>query len=314
VLQGRSAAAVMTGHHELAAQTMGVPWHATHLGDMCTLIVGNPLHKIEGSTICTDRGKKKYCRMSIVGDRLVGYLSVGSAQPDSLAIKSIIDEGLSIRRIKKALLKGEFEARKYFSELRSQEALEMVTSGKIPVVKPIYYPVTPARSFPVVTHPVAIAAASHSIIAHSSSRAGEDELRPYGTMETPDSVPEQKPKVFSVLADQPTIHVWEKDENDRPSTGKLSVPSTKEVESILLSLPSRAVARGLLSYSEKRPAVKVREPSNQQPGPQLRNRQFKSHPPKDAAAFSASHSGNLQGVRTALDGGKEVLEETNFLL
>src|SRR5437660_14433 len=94
VLQGRSAAAVMTGHHELTAQSMGVPWHTTHLGDMYLLTVGNPLHKFEGSSICTDRSKKKYCRMSIVGDRLVGYISIGYAQPDSLAIKSIIDEGL----------------------------------------------------------------------------------------------------------------------------------------------------------------------------------------------------------------------------
>src|SRR5947209_4914377 len=63
VLQGRSAAAVMTGHDELAAQSMGVPWHATHLGDLCMLTVGNPLHKLEGSTTCSNRGKKKYCRM-----------------------------------------------------------------------------------------------------------------------------------------------------------------------------------------------------------------------------------------------------------
>jgi Pyridine nucleotide-disulphide oxidoreductase len=265
VLQGRSAAAVMTGHHELAAQSMGVPWHATHLGDMFMLTVGNPLHRFEGATICTDRSKKKYCRMSIVGDRLVGYLSIGSAQPDSLAIKSIIDEGLSVRRIKKDLLKGNFDARKYFSEWRSQEAMEMVTSGKIPVVKPVYYPVTPVRSFPAVTHPAAIAATQRSAIEYSPTVPGSI-LSAGAKIESRHPAPTQKPKVFSVLADQPTIHTWRKDEDERPSTGKLSVPSTKEIESILLSLPSRSVARGLLSYSEKRLAVKAPGPSIQQQG------------------------------------------------
>jgi NAD(P)H-nitrite reductase large subunit len=265
VLQGRSAAAVMTGHHELAAQSMGVPWHTTHLGDMFMLTVGNPLHKFEGSSICTDRSKKKYCRMSIVGDRLVGYLSIGYAQPDSLAIKSIIDEGLSIRRIKKDLLKGKLDARKYFSEWRSQEALEMVTSGKIPVVKPADYPVTPVRTFPALTHAAVIPAVQRSATVHSSKMSGST-LSTDSKMEIFHPAPIQKLRVLSVLADQPTIHTWEKDENERPSTGKLAVPSTRKIESILLSLPSRSVTRGLLSYSEKRPAVKVREPAIQHQG------------------------------------------------
>lgn len=70
--------------------------------------------------------------MCVIDDRLVGYLSLGPAQPDSLAIKRIIDEGLSIRDIKKALLKGTFDARKYFSRQRTNAAQRMVTTGKLP--------------------------------------------------------------------------------------------------------------------------------------------------------------------------------------
>jgi hypothetical protein len=157
------------------------------------------------------------------------------------------------------------DARKYFSEWRSQEALEMVTSGKIPVVKPVYYPVTPVRSFPAVTHPAVIPVVQRSAIVHSSPMPGSI-LSTGAKMEMFHPAPIQKLKVLSVLADQPTIHTWEKDENERPSTGKLAVPSTKKIESILLSLPSRSVTRSLLSYSEKRLAVKVREPSIQQQG------------------------------------------------
>ena len=52
-------------------------------------------------TTLTDSSRGSYRRMRLLDDRLVGYLSLGSVQPDSLAIKRIIDEGLSIRDIKK---------------------------------------------------------------------------------------------------------------------------------------------------------------------------------------------------------------------
>lgn len=264
VLQGRSAAAMMTGHHELTAQSMGVPWHATHLGDLCMLTVGNPLYKLEGSTICTNQSKKKYCRMSIISDRLVSYLSIGSVQPDSLAIKSIIDEGLSIHHIKKVLLTGDFDARKYLSRWRSQEALEMVTSGKVPAVKPLYYPVTPVRSFPVVSRPATIAAVQHSSVVYSSN-ASSPALSAITKMDTIHGDLVYKPDyVLSSLADKSTIHGWETDA--RPSTGKVAIPMSKEMESILLSLPSRSVARSLWSYSEKIPAVKACTSSFQDAG------------------------------------------------
>ncbi|TMD66129.1 MAG: NAD(P)/FAD-dependent oxidoreductase [Chloroflexi bacterium] len=262
VLQGRSAAAVVTGHHELATQSMGVPWHATHVGDLFMLTVGNPLHMLEGATIVTDRSKNKYCRMTVIGDSLVGYLSIGTVQPDSLAIKSIIDEGLSIRRIKKALLKGEFDARKYFSQRRSQAALDMVTTGELSVVKPAYYSMTPVRSFPVVAHPplhAPIIAAQYSQDARSSTTSVSiaSAITDMNTLHA--ETLDKSLVVFSSLADQPTMHDLESD--TRPSTGKIAAPSKQDIESILLPLPSRTVTRSLWSYSEKTPAVKARKSS-----------------------------------------------------
>jgi NADPH-dependent 2,4-dienoyl-CoA reductase/sulfur reductase-like enzyme len=258
VLQGRSAAAVVTGHHELATQSMGVPWHATHVGDLFMLTAGNPLRTLEGATIDTNRSKNKYCRMTVIGDRLVGYLSISTAQPDSLAIKSIIDEGLSIRRIKKALLKGEFDARKYFSQRRSQAALDMVTSGKIPVVKPAYYPMPSVWSFPVVAHRpshATVSAAQYSPVVRSSTTS-DSTVSAIANMKT---LHAETLVVLSSLADQPTMPGLEKD--TRPSTGKIAVPSRKDIESILLPLPSRTVTRSLWSYSEKMPTVKARKSS-----------------------------------------------------
>jgi len=134
VLQGRTVAAAMTGHYELAARSFGVPWHATQLGELCMLTVGNPQHWTKNAITLTNSNKGSYRRLSIVGNSLVGYLSLGPTQPDSLAIKRIIDEGLSIRDVKEALLKGAFDARKYFSRQQSRAAIDMVTSGKLPVV------------------------------------------------------------------------------------------------------------------------------------------------------------------------------------
>jgi len=272
VSQGRTVAALMTGQHELAAKPMGVPWHATHLGELFMLNVGNPLHKFAGSITLTNNSKKRYCRMSIIDDRLVGYLSLGSVQPDSLAIKRIIDEGLSIRSVKKALLKGDFDARKYFSQWRSREAQDMVTSGKLPVVKPMYYPVLPpVRTIPVVAHPLVAAQQSRGV---SSTSVPTPQLSPVARMGTRQTEPLRglEPAVLP-LSDQLTIHGWEYDqptiheweEDMRPSTGDLPVPPNKVVESILMSLPSRSVTRNLWSYSEKIPEDKAGKDASGKP-------------------------------------------------
>lgn len=145
VLQGRSVAEAMTGQsigpHSIAPmspQPFGVPWHATQLGDLSMLTIGSPQNWGEGANILTHTNKGSYRRMSIVEDRLVGYLSLGPSQPDSLAIKRIIDEGLPIGEIKKALLKGKFDARTYFSKQRSHAAHDLFTTatGRLPAPHP----------------------------------------------------------------------------------------------------------------------------------------------------------------------------------
>lgn len=134
VSQGRIAGAMMAGHEELARRPFGIQWHATHLGELSMLTVGNPLLQNEKVTTLTDTGQGGYRRMAIVDDRLVGYLSLGPSQPDSLAIKRIIDEGHSVRGITRELLKGNFDARKYLSQMRSRAAQGMLTSGNLPAI------------------------------------------------------------------------------------------------------------------------------------------------------------------------------------
>jgi NADPH-dependent 2,4-dienoyl-CoA reductase/sulfur reductase-like enzyme len=135
VLQGRAVAAAMTGVGE--PENFGVPWHATRLGDISMLTVGNPLAWPESVTPLAEKRKGSYCLLSLLEDRLVGYLSLGSAQPDSLAIKRIIDEGLSVREITKDLLRGELDARKYFSGKRTYAAQRMITTGQLPTPLPL---------------------------------------------------------------------------------------------------------------------------------------------------------------------------------
>lgn len=137
VLQGRIAAASMMGAASTTGtphvEGFGVPWHATRLGDISMLSVGSVLRWQDNITTLTDSSRGSYRRICVLDDRLVGYLSLGSVQPDSLAIKRIIDEGLSIRDIKKNLLRGTFDARKYFSSRRTFAAQRMVSTGKLPV-------------------------------------------------------------------------------------------------------------------------------------------------------------------------------------
>jgi len=98
------------------------------------LTVGNPTGRVEGGITLTDSSRGNYRRLSMVDDRLVGYLSLGSTQADGLAIKRLIDEGHSVRSVKDALLKGTFDARQFFVEQYSSSVFALSTSGKIPVV------------------------------------------------------------------------------------------------------------------------------------------------------------------------------------
>ena len=131
VLQGRRVAEAMTGSGP-QEEGFGVPWHATRLGELSMLTAGNPLQWLDTATTLTDSSKGSYRRLSIIDDRLVGYLSLGPSQPDGLAIKRLIDEGLPISDITKALLKGDFDARKYFSRKRTYAVQYLVNTGKLP--------------------------------------------------------------------------------------------------------------------------------------------------------------------------------------
>lgn len=132
VIQGRLAGAMMVGQEPEKTDPFGVPWHATLLGEVSMLTVGDPLNSSDGVMTLTDTNKTSYRRMTIVGDRLIGYLALGNAPQDSLAIKRIIDEGLSIRSVKRELLKGTFDARRYFSHKRTHAVQGAIKTGRLP--------------------------------------------------------------------------------------------------------------------------------------------------------------------------------------
>jgi NAD(P)H-nitrite reductase large subunit len=133
VTEGKIAGAMMVGHSEVAREPFGVQWHATHLGELSMLTVGDPLGAITKKQldVYAETNRGGYCRITVADDRLVGYLSIGTTQPDSLSIKRLIDEGLSIRDIIKPLLKGNFDAREYLTKTKTRTARKLVT-GQLP--------------------------------------------------------------------------------------------------------------------------------------------------------------------------------------
>src|SRR5947209_2989237 len=136
VSQGRKAAAAMMDHKELARQPFGMHWHATQMGHLSMLTIGDPLSLQKNVTTLTDTSQGSYRRLAIVDDRLIGYLSLGPTQPDSIAMKRILDEGYPVRDIIKPLLKGTFDARSYLSQRHSRAAHGVLTSAKLPALSP----------------------------------------------------------------------------------------------------------------------------------------------------------------------------------
>lgn len=134
VLQGRAVAASMVGAE--MPEPFGVPWHATRLGELSMLTVGHVLGSSGQVVSLTERRKGSYYCLAVVDDRLVGYLALGDKQPDSLAVKRLIDEGFSIREIKKDLLRGEFDAQRYFSGKRTYALQRLMTTGQLPTPLP----------------------------------------------------------------------------------------------------------------------------------------------------------------------------------
>ena len=136
VVQGCIAAAAMTGQGEAMLPAFGIPWHATRVGELSLLRVGDPLGRLEGVVTLTDSSRRGYRRVTLLDDRLVGYLSLGPSQADGLAIKRLIDGGYSVRAgtpCMASLLKGTFDARAFFAQQHSSAALAMTTSGRVPV-------------------------------------------------------------------------------------------------------------------------------------------------------------------------------------
>jgi NADPH-dependent 2,4-dienoyl-CoA reductase/sulfur reductase-like enzyme len=261
VQQGRIAAAAMTGHYDPALHAVGVSWHATHLGELCMLTVGSPLQNIRGAVVLKDKSKRRYSRMSVVSDMLVGYLSLGQMQPDSLAIKRLIDERVSIRGIKDALLKGSFDARKYLSEHQSRTMQQLITSGHLPAIAPPRHitPLPPSR--PVI--PAMQRAMPRMVRAQGSFPQWQPAPEPPASAQLPrqsrqtDPLEEASPFMLRVY-EQPTIHGGEASPTFQPAAGEVVIPAEKIVESMLVPLPARSNSRGLWSYSRKLPVVQAK--------------------------------------------------------
>jgi NAD(P)H-nitrite reductase large subunit len=136
VQQARMIAAVLTGRED-KVPPFGAYWHATHVGKLSLLTVGDPLGGNETGLVEESRGTS-YRRIAIANDRLVGYLSLDRTPSDGLAIKRIIDEGISIREIKDELLRPDFDARAYLAQRKSYYASVLAstttTQMRIPVV------------------------------------------------------------------------------------------------------------------------------------------------------------------------------------
>jgi NADPH-dependent 2,4-dienoyl-CoA reductase/sulfur reductase-like enzyme len=259
VLQGRIAAAAMTGSamHE---EGFGVPWHATRLGELSMLTVGNPLQWHDTAITLTDSSRGSYRRLSIVDDTLVGYLSLGPSQPDGLAIKRIIDEGRSIRQIKKALLKGNFDARNYFSHQRTHAAQYMVHTGTLPAPDGLE---SPLRTQPLV-HTLRETGPLVATVEAVTQNSAENEINTHSLYDT---------RIHDDLVQQKTLIFFEQNESlffeegltpDLFKQQQTDMPCV--IESTLVALPSNTSRRNsgsLWSYSDKLPAVKTRTGNGQ---------------------------------------------------
>lgn len=232
VNQARIVGAMLAGREDLARQPFGVQWHATHLGELSMLTVGDPM--IENSKVetLTNVSQSGYRRMTIAGDRLLGYLSLGSEPPDSLAIKHIIDEGLPIRNVIKPLLKGKLDARQYVSEQRSRFAQGMLTgqlsaSQLPPQLVPMNAQLTPVPSPPAEAQPAASAGEKEQVMFYEEISSFSGQLP---------SIQQQVPS-------------YEQD------------PITEEVSPFTGNLPNigRQSTEELRSFSNRRPTARVPE-------------------------------------------------------
>ncbi len=255
--QGRIAGAMMAGRPDLAREPFGVQWNATHLGDLSLLFVGDALSEGDQIMTLTDRSGGGYRRLAIVDDRLIGYLSLGSTPPDSLAIKRIIDEGHSVRNLIKPLLKGQFDARQYLTQLRTQAAQGIMYTGNLPnllpapsvVTGPVASP-TPAPVRAPSTDPLQPAArqtveaprreANVAAVAQPAPVIVEDEINPFtGTL--PSLSEQPAPSAQSEMGDFDEIN---------PFTGTL--PNLEDQQEEVVA--GAGQGRSLWTYGAETPA------------------------------------------------------------
>jgi len=271
VSQGRIVAAVMTGHEELAREPFGVQWHATLLGELSMLTVGNPLSLHDRVTTLTDTTQGGYRRIAIVDDRLVGYLSLGPRQPDSLAIKRIIDEGHSIRTITKALLKGTFDARKYLSQQHALNAHDMLKTKDLPALPAALTKGNTSAQRPVVRVPgVSKSQTTHvlpptplePVVAQTDSLP-QIEQYTHGLRSYPQPVQQTEPLQQKLLQKTPDAI----EEEISPFTGHLPSVNSNVIESTLASVhEGRRTSGKLWSYANEPQPVENALPPRQPSG------------------------------------------------
>lgn len=247
VSQGRKAAATITGHEELAQRPFGVQWHATQLSDLSMLSIGDPLCLKENVTSLTDTGQGGYRRMALVDDRLIGYLSLGPTQPDSMAMKRIIDEGYPVRDIIKPLLKGTFDARSYLSQRHSRAARGILTSTKLPALSAVRNPISHVQLWPL-TDPLIPAQSPPEPSTDTSLPLYKDKEEAWRTQQTPGDTGQEKMPVPTA----PQSIDDEEDDEISPFTGNLPSISGKIVESTLAPEFSekRSPSGSLWSYAK----------------------------------------------------------------
>ncbi|HYX50534.1 MAG TPA: hypothetical protein VE843_12365, partial [Ktedonobacteraceae bacterium] len=173
--------------------------------------------------------------------------------------KRLIDEGHSIRTIKKALLKGKFDAQKYFSHQRTFAAHYMVHTGTLPAPEGMDSPLrtrplehTLPETGPLVAsgRPIPPNRDKNEITTHSTyiSRIHEDLIK-------------QKTLLFFEQNDSLFFA-----EGLTPDPAKKQLDRSHVIESTLVALPTnspRSNSGSLWSYSDKLPAAKSRAGNGQ---------------------------------------------------
>ena len=120
--QGRLAGAALAGARiPEAAETaaMGAFWHATPLGRHDIVSAGAPMLDTRGRMdveVLCNNAPGYHRRLVIRDDRLVGYLAVGGHTPSGLAIKRLIDEGVTITSARRTLLSEDFDVQAFLTK------------------------------------------------------------------------------------------------------------------------------------------------------------------------------------------------------